>query len=375
MSNVNMARNGQFNLGLIGWDSSGVVIDSNHGRTTSKCAKFTFTTTNSGNLRQLIPIEPSNTYTVTCYIKHYGCTNLSIGHYGANGWEYIFIPVSTDGSNGYQKYEATFDSSENSRAIGMDISLWIYSDPNRDDAYAYVDDISVEGVAPTRWGLFTTHNSCNVYSKATGNRLDSCPPNRKLFAHYQDGDTIILNWPSKRKPLATITLNDENITGYVAPNFQSSATGRILQVVTSEVGRTLSEFGNVADPWCQTFVNWISILGGIDPEDPVYDISGCNSAIRSLGDRYHAVGDTVEPGDYVPSGGDWVYYCDTSDAVDPNSPAAHVGYIVSANSTSLETIEANRGADIVQRFTVPIRGAANGSSLKVIGFARPPYKD
>ena len=182
-----------------------------------------------------------------------------------------------------------------------------------------------------------------------------------------------MHWPSKGKPTAIITLDDNLIGGSVDPNFTWSDSARILQVVMNEVGRTLDDFGNVADPWCQTFVNWVSILGGADCSHPVYDISGCSSAIKALGDRYHPVGDTVQPGDYTPTLGDWVYYRDISKPENPDKPADHVGFILGSTSTGFNTVEANRGADVVQKFAIPRRGCAEGSNLKIIGFARAPY--
>ena len=144
-------------------------------------------------------------------------------------------------------------------------------DPRKEERYG------IYGTVPTRRGFFWIKAPCPVYSKATGNKLDTCPTGRRLYAYYEDGDTISLHWPSKGKPTAIITLDDNLIGGSVDPNFTWSDSARILQVVMNEVGRTLDDFGNVADPWCQTFVNWVSILGGADCSHPVYDISGCSS--------------------------------------------------------------------------------------------------
>ena len=368
-----MARNGKFSRGLSGWTTSGVELSNNQGINGSKCAKFTFKNSSMGYLQQVFPIEPACTYKVTCWVKWTGCRQLVIARSGSNGWEYSHFAFENTQSNTFKKFEISYLSSENPSATGLNLVFYVYKDSNATGSEAYIDKIEINGTVPTRRGCFWIKAPCPVYSKATGNKLDTCPTGRRLYAYYEDGDTISLHWPSKGKPTAIITLDDNLIGGSVDPNFTWSDSERILQVVMNEVGRTLDDFGNVADPWCQTFVNWVSILGGADCSHPVYDISGCSSAIKALGDRYHPVGDTVQPGDYTPTLGDWVYYRDISKPENPDKPADHVGFILGSTSTGFNTVEANRGADVVQRFAIPRRGCAEGSNLKIIGFARAPY--
>ena len=63
---------------------------------------------------------------------------------------------------------------------------------------------------------------CQVFSKATGQKLDTCPTKRKLYAYYEDGDTISLHWPSKNKPTAVITLDDSKISGAITRHIDSN---------------------------------------------------------------------------------------------------------------------------------------------------------
>lgn len=374
MAEANMARNGKFGRGLSGWTTSGVELSNNQEMNGSKCAKYTFENGNVGSLQQVFPIEPACVYKVTCWIKWKGCRQLAIARSGRDGWEFSYFPFDDTQSNTYKKFEISYLSSENPGATGLNLVFYVYRDSNATVSEAYIDNIEVNGTVPTRRGIFLVKAPCQVFSKATGQKLDTCPTKRKLYAYYEDGDTISLHWPSKNKPTAVITLDDSKISGAIDPNFTWSDSARIQQVVMNEIGRTQKEFGNVVGDWCQSFVNWVSILGGADCSHPVYDVSGCSSATRALGDRYHPVGDTVQPGDYAPTFGDWVYYKDTSKPEDPDKPADHVGYILGSPSTGFNTVEANRGP-AVQQFAIPRRGCAEGSHLKIIGFAQAPYNN
>lgn len=289
-------------------------------------------------------------------------------------WEYTTIPFDTPTSSEYREFSITYDLSDGlPNATGLNLVFHIYRNSSAEAAEAFIDGIEVNGPAPTRLGYFTIKAPCPVNSIATGGHLGTCPTGRRLYAYYEDGDTITLHWPSKGKPRAFITLDDTLITGNVDPNFTWSNAIRLLQVVTNEVGRTREGFGNATDPWCQTFVNWVAVLGAVEIQ-PVYDESGCSSAIELLGDRYHPVGDTYQPGDYSPSFGDWVYYRNIDKPEDPDYPADHVGFVTGTSTYGyIDTVEANRGSDTVQRFLVPRRGVLEGSNLKVIGFAKPPY--
>lgn len=371
---ANMARNGSFSRGLVGWTSSGAEVSSNQGRNGTKCARFPFSGTTYGYVYQTVPIEAQSIYTVSCWVKWKECSRLIIARSHNGQWEYTTFPFDTPTSNEYREFSITYDLSDGLPvATGLSLTFYVYRNSSAEAAEAFIDGIEVNGPAPTRLGVFSVHGSCPVYSKATGNHLDTNPAGRRLYAYYEDGDTITLHWPSKGKPLAFITLDDTLITGTIDPNFTWSNAARLLQVVSNEVGRTLDDFGNVADPWCQTFVNWVAVLGAVDIQ-PVYDISGCSSAINELGDRFHPVGDTYQPDDYYPLCGDWIYYKNIDLPEDPDKPADHVGFVVGTSTGgNINTIEANRGGDTVQRYLVPGRGVAAGSNLKVIGFAKPPY--
>lgn len=247
-----MARNGKFSRGLSGWTTSGVELSNNQGIDGSKCAKFTFKNSSMGYLQQVFPIEPACTYKVTCWVKWTGCRQLVIARSGSNGWEYSHFAFENTQSNTFKKFEISYLSSENPNATGLNLVFYVYKDSNATGSEAYIDKIEINGTVPTRRGSFWIKAPCPVYSKATGNKLDTCPTGRRLYAYYEDGDTISLHWPSKGKPTAIITLDDNLIGGSVDPNFTWSDSARILQVVMNEVGRTLDDFGNVADPWCQT---------------------------------------------------------------------------------------------------------------------------
>ena len=262
-----MVRNGKFGKDLMGWScSSGVDIADNQGVNGTKCARLSLDTLNSAYIRQMANIEAQSTYVVRCKMKWTNCSRLSISRYiGSGGWETTFFNLNPVTSGEYRNFEITYDLSSGSpNAIGLDLVFRVYrSGPAGQGAEAFIDNVEVIGPAPTRIGTFRIVAECNVLKADNhDDSLGKCPVGRRLYAYFVNGDMIKFIWPTRYKPWAHIILDNNKILGCVDPNFTWSDSDRILQVAFNEIGNSRIDYGNAMDPWCQTFVNWISLLGG-----------------------------------------------------------------------------------------------------------------
>ena len=98
------------------------------------------------------------------------------------------------------------------------------------------------------------------------------------------------------------------------------------------------------DPWCATFVSYISILCGITDILPTE--CGCGPQIA----LFQKLGEWVENDGYRPRAGDVIFYdWDDSGTGDNQGGADHVGIVVSLSGSTIRVIEGNKSGAVGYR--------------------------
>lgn len=154
---------------------------------------------------------------------------------------------------------------------------------------------------------------------------------------------------------------------------------KIIDIALNEAGylqqngynKYSAEFGNGYTDWCNYFVVWCAKQAGISPEA----ITGTSSyngncyiymtALMNQGRFF------LNDGSYTPQKGDLVFYNSSRST----SGSTHVGFVLSANESTVEVIEGNVGVNGtrgVAKKTRP-RYSFITNDMVIIGFGVPAY--
>ena len=384
MADSNMINNGSFEKNS-GWAYlTNAEYSTQNKRSGTRCMKANIVDGQSARFGQSIHVVPGGVYKIRLWAKweHARQFQITVRHLrcDVNNSVYSHYNANADmTSSNYQFYEFTHAVPSNaSEQIEITIYAQCYNSPDNNNSGTYwFDDIELVGPTPTKAYQFRAREPFNVRRVQGNTIIGEMPTDRMFYAYYENGDKLLLNWPSTGRPACYINRDTTYVVGILYDDVWSLSE-RVKFIALSEQNRTKTGFGSntITGAWCQTFVNWVACFANA-PDDPIYHESGCTSQVTTLlGFRFHPVGSEG----YNPQPGDWVYYHDDNED-DPNVVASHVGLIISNNGNGYgNTIEANRavntnGESIVRQFFVSFSSTYGDSSLRPIGYATPPYKD
>lgn len=154
---------------------------------------------------------------------------------------------------------------------------------------------------------------------------------------------------------------------------------KIIDIALNEVGylqkngynKYSAEFGNGYTGWCNYFVVWCAKEAGISPEA----ITGTSSyggdcyiymsALRNQGRFFE------NDGSYTPKKGDLVFYNSSRST----SGSTHVGFVLSANESTVEVVEGNVSVGGTRGVDKKVRPRYNyvTDDMVIIGFGVPAY--
>lgn len=384
MANSNMANNGTFELDS-GWHyrtNADYATQNKHSGT--RCMKADVINGQSASFEQDIHVVPGGEYKIRLWAKweHARQFQITVQHLRCEAPGRVYSHYNTNEnmtSTDYNFFEFTHTvPSDASDQIRLIFYAQCYNSPDNDNSGTYwFDDIEFYGPTPSKAYQFHARETFNVRRVQNNSIIGKMPTNRYFYAKYENGDKLLLNWPTAGRPACYIKRDTTYVAGILYDD-QATLAERVKLIAMAEQNRTIDDFGSgaVSAPWCQTFVNWVSCFADA-PDHPIYHESGCTSQVTSLlGSRFHPVGSEG----YNPQPGDWLYYYDENEE-DSNVVASHVGLIINNNNNGYgNTIEANRakndnGKSIVRQFFVSFTNRYGGSSLRPIGYATPPYKD
>lgn len=212
-------------------------------------------------------------------------------------------------------------------------------------------------IAPASGDTVNVRDTTSAYAL-----LARWPKGRKFAGTYCDGGAKVRTFYVKSAKPATI--ESSYLTCLSAyPGIISA----LLQVCETEIGRDKLAYDATDDTWdwCQTFANWAAMLAGAS-WDAKYSENGCTSMMNVISSAYKTR--TQSPN--IPLPGDWVYY-----KKDVNGTKFdHVGIVVSANGTTMTTIEGNRKTTVEKFENLPLYTAPAGSQNNPYYFVTPPFK-
>jgi len=154
---------------------------------------------------------------------------------------------------------------------------------------------------------------------------------------------------------------------------------KIIDIALNEVGylqqngynKYSAEFGNGYTAWCNYFVVWCAKQAGISPE-AITGTSSYNgncyiymSALMSQGRFFE------NDGSYTPVKGDLVFYNSSRST----SGSTHVGFVLSANESTVEVVEGNVGVGNTRGVAKKVRPRYSfiTDDMVIIGFGVPAY--
>lgn len=384
MANSNMANNGTFEIDSGWYNRINADYSTQNTHSGNRCMQANIIDGQYAKFDQFIHVVPGGEYKIRLWAKweHARQFQITVQHLRCEVPSRTYVRSNTDDnmtSTSYQFFEFTHTVPSNaSDQINLIIYAQCYNSPDNDNSGTYwFDDIEFYGPTPSKEYQFHARETFNVRRIQGNTIIGQMPTNRYFYAKYENGDRLLLNWPTEGRPACYINLDTTYVAG-AAFDDQYTLAERVKLIAMLEQNRTREDFGSgtISGPWCQTFVNWVSCFA-YAPDHPIYHESGCTSQVTSLlGSRFHPVGSEG----YNPQPGDWLYYHD-DDEEDPNVVASHVGLIIRNHNNGFgNTIEANRatndnGDSIVRQFPVSFTAPYGNSSLRPIGYATPPYKD
>lgn len=202
----------------------------------------------------------------------------------------------------------------------------------------------------------------NVRDASTNDFLSKWPKGRKFAGTYCDGGAKVRTFYVKQAKPATIESQFATLLGEY-PGIITALT----QVCEAEIGRVKADYDATDSSWdwCQTFANWTAMLAGAN-WDSRYSINGCTSMMNQI----FSTNKTAAQSPNVPLPGDWVYYRKNVNS----TTFDHIGIVISATSSSMTTIEGNRGTQVAKFTNLPLYIAPSGSDNNPCYFVSPPFK-
>ena len=153
---------------------------------------------------------------------------------------------------------------------------------------------------------------------------------------------------------------------------------KIIDYALSEVGYTQqngynkfsAEFGSGYMPWCNYFVVWCAKQAGISPRKITGTSSywgNCEIYMRGLMKQGRFF---PNDGSYTPQKGDLVFY----NSARNTSNSTHIGFVLSANSSTVTTVEGNTSVKGTRGVGKKVRPRYSYiGDMVIIGFGVPAY--